>query len=97
MGYMIGIIGHIHVNVNMRISDYISISSLDYISIVYIILHLISQHKQHSPTYANVNFLSIQDALGQSQRKVPFTDFFHPTGLQAEARFREEDGHYGAP
>lgn len=43
------------------------------------------------------NFLSIQDALGQSQRKVPFTDFFHPTGLQAEARFREEDGHYGAP
>lgn len=31
---------------------YISISSLDYISIVYIILHLISQQKQHSPTYA---------------------------------------------
>ena len=71
---------------------------LDYISILYIILHLISQHKQHSPTYAYVNFLSIQDALGQSQRKVPFTDFFHPTGLQARfAHFREEDGHHGAP
>lgn len=63
-------------------------------------IHHLTPHQSTQTTFANLclkYFLSIQDALGQSQRKVPFTDFFHPTGLQAEAHFREEDGHHGAP